>query len=142
METITEFDQVRNGFKPAVPDSDEEYVTDLIEEAELELARRRGDLRTWIDAGTSQDIRDDREHRIVVVVRRAVRRVLKNPSGYASETDGDYSYTRSRSAASGEISITSKDWQLLGVSNGIKAGTIRSKLSRTSPRYPDQGRCR
>lgn len=136
---ITQFNDVRDGFKPAVPDSDEQWVDDLIEEAELEIAGRRGNLLEWIAAGADQAERDDRTNRIVVVVRRAVRRVLRNPSGLASETDGDYSYTRTRSNASGEIFISAKDWRLIRVSSGMAAGTIRTTIAPSSPRYPDQG---
>ena len=46
-------------------------------------------------------------------------RLVRNPDGYASETDGTYGYTFSREMASGRIEITREEWATLGVTGGV-----------------------
>lgn len=130
---VTTFEVVTKGYKPAVPDSDREFVEDAIDEAELILESRLGDLATWIAVDP-----DKRTRRVQRVVTRMVRRVMRNPSGFASETDGDYSYARPSALASGEIYVGAAEWRLLGVRNkGFK--TIRVGLPQDSPRNMPHG---
>lgn len=56
---------------------------------------------------------------------RAVLRVMLNPTGLKSETDGEYSYTRDSSQASGELYISSGDLALLSPRGRAQVGTIR-----------------
>lgn len=131
---VTTFAIVTQGYKPAVPDSDREFVEDGIDEAELILESYLGPLADWIAAGNSEQ----RTRRIQRVVTRMVRRVMRNPSGFASETDGDYSYARPSALASGEIFVGAAEWRLLGVRrNGFK--TIRVGLPQDSPRNMPHG---
>lgn len=132
--SVTSFDVVAYGYKPAVPESDREFVEDAIDEAELLLETRLGDLDRWIAAGDSAK----RTRRLQRVVTRMVRRVMRNPSGLASETDGDYSYARVSALASGEIYVGPGEWRLLGVQNkGFK--TIKVGLPKDSPRNIHHG---
>ena len=55
---------------------------------------------------------------VVQVEADAVLRLVRNPDGYASETDGTYGYTFSRAVASGELEITPEEWARLGVHKG------------------------
>ncbi|SDI41019.1 Phage protein Gp19/Gp15/Gp42 [Sinosporangium album] len=85
-------------------------------DAELRIRRRVRDL----DARVA-----DAEYRKVVVMveAEAVLRVLRNPEGFNSETDGDYSYSRSPLVASGRIGILEEEWEMLGVGSR-RAGTV------------------
>lgn len=126
---VTTFEVVAKGYKPAVPDSDREFVEDAIDEAELILENRLGPLDQWVAAGDTEK----RTRRLRRVVTRMVRRVMRNPSGLTTETDGDYSYARASALASGEIYVGAAEWRLLGIrSKGFK--TIRVGLPKDSPR--------
>jgi hypothetical protein len=132
-DNVTTFDIVANGYKPAVPTSDTEFVEDAIDEAEMILESKLGDLTAWIDRGATEVIRGKRKRKLQRVVTRMVRRVMRNPSGFASETDGDYSYARPSALASGEIYVGPAEWSLLGVATRT-FGTIRVGLPQDSPR--------
>lgn len=70
---------------------------------------------------------------VVQVEANAVLRVIRNPSGYRQETDGNYSYTVSAAVASGHLFVMDSEWNLLGVSKG--AFTITPHLE-TAPAVP------
>lgn len=57
-----------------------------------------------IDTAVIQDVQAD-----------MVARVLRNPAGLRSESDGQYSYSLNTSAASGRLELTSEDKTLLGI---------------------------
>lgn len=125
---VTTFEVVSKGYKPAVPDSDRDFVEDAIDEAELILETRLGDLTAWIAVDSEK-----RTRRLQRVVTRMVRRVMKNPDGFSSETAGDYSYARAGALASGEVYVGASEWKLLGFkTQGFK--TIRLGLPKDSPR--------
>lgn len=63
---------------------------------------------------------------VVMVEANAVLRVIRNPSGYRQESDGDYSYSVDTRAAGGYLTILDSEWSLLGVTAG--AFTITPKL--------------
>jgi hypothetical protein len=44
-----------------------------------------------------------------------VLRLVRNPEGYLSETDGNYSYQMQRELASGRLSILPEEWEMLGL---------------------------
>lgn len=123
------FNEVALGVKPAIPDEDQDYIHELIDEAEVELAVVLGDISAWV--GYNQT----RADRVRTVLKRMVRRVLRNPSGFVSETDGDYSYTRAASEGLlGDVAVTRQDRRTLGLRTGIKPGSIRVGLPADSPR--------
>lgn len=61
-----------------------------------------------------------------------VLRLVRNPDGYASETDGTYAYTFNKDLASGLLEIMPGDWETLGVHDGpglaVLVPTVREPL--------------
>lgn len=54
---------------------------------------------------------------VVSVEAEVVVRYLANPDGLSSETDGNYSYTRTQAVAgAGSLALTSEEWSLLAAS--------------------------
>ncbi|PZG20602.1 Gp19/Gp15/Gp42 family protein [Nonomuraea aridisoli] len=89
--------------------SEEETLAEtLLGDAEVLIEERISDLAAR--AADPQYLK-----RLVIVEANAVLRVLRNPEGYRSESDGDYSYSRSAEVASGLLEITDADWKRLGV---------------------------
>jgi hypothetical protein len=70
---------------------------------------------------------------VKMVESNVLVRLLKNPDGYISETDGDYTY-RFGDKASGELEILAYEWVLLGV-QGSGMGWIDVR-PRTPFEYP------
>lgn len=135
MAQLIEFSDVAQGHKPAIPDEDKDYVYELIKEAVVELEVVVGDLGQWIAAAKTPEARERRETRVKTVLKRMVRRVLRNPEGYLSESDGDYSYSRARDEGQlGDIVVTGRDRRTLGLGGGIRPGSIRVGLPADSPR--------
>jgi len=79
-----------------------------LEDVERLIRRRIPDLEERIAAG-EVDVED-----IVQVEADAVLRLARNPEGYVSETDGNYTYTLSKDLATGTLSVTSAEWTILG----------------------------
>lgn len=135
MAQLIEFSDVAKGHKPAIPDEDKDYVYELIDEAVVELEVVVGDLDRWIAAAKTDALRAKRETKVKTVLKRMVRRVLRNPEGYLSESDGDYSYSRARDDGQlGDVVVTAKDRRTLGLGGSIRPGTIRVGLPADSPR--------
>ena len=40
---------------------------------------------------------------------------MRNPEGYLSETDGDYTYMLQSDLTKGRLDITAEEWEILGV---------------------------
>lgn len=94
-------------------DDEKTQAETLLEDVELEIRSRIPDLEDKIDNG-------DLDQGVVIRVEAsAVKRVVLNPEGYTSETDGDYTYQLNYQLASGELTITEKEWALLGVGAGL-----------------------
>lgn len=72
---------------------------------------------------------------LIKIEANAVVRVLRNPGGYRSEAEGDYSYTVDTRAASGFLSLTAAEWSELSVLSG--AFTITPYLN-PNPILPNQ----
>ena len=91
--------------------SDEEtaMVTRRLEQVERMILRRVPDLADQI-ADETIDLAD-----VVDIEAEAVLRLIRNPEGYASESDGNYSYTFDRNAASGKLEVLPEEWKLLGI---------------------------
>ena len=83
-----------------------------LEDAERMIRRRIPDLDNQIDTGTI-DVDD-----VVQVESDCVLRLARNPEGYISETDGDYTYRLSEAFAAGTLGITDDEWAILGVQSG------------------------
>lgn len=79
-----------------------------LEDVERMIRRRIPDLDARVEAGTVF-VED-----VVQVESDAVLRLARNPEGYVSETDGNYTYTLHKDLATGQLSITDDEWQILG----------------------------
>jgi uncharacterized protein YcaQ len=78
-------------------------------QVERMLLRRIPDLDGQITAGTIDQ--DD----VADIEAEAVLRLVRNPEGYASESDGTYSYQFNRETASGRLEILAEEWERLGI---------------------------
>lgn len=85
----------------------------LLDDAEILIKARISDLDDKVTAG------DIAEASVVMVESNAVVRLLRNPDGFISESDGDYSYQKSGRLATGALEILEHEWALLGASSGI-----------------------
>jgi len=56
---------------------------------------------------------------VIMVEAEAVLRLIRNPEGYTSEVDGNYSYQISSRVASGRLEIFDAEWALLGLTQGV-----------------------
>lgn len=83
-----------------------------LDDAERMIRRRIPDLDEQIAAGFI-DVDD-----VVQVESDVVLRLARNPEGYQSETDGNYTYTLQKDLATGRLSITDDEWEILGVRPG------------------------
>ena len=63
-------------------------------------------------SSTRLDVEDGKQ-----VEAEAVLRLVRNPEGFASETDGDYTYEVIQALASGVLEITPEEWEILGITN-------------------------
>lgn len=87
-------------------------ATVLLEDAEILIKARIPDLDDQItDEAIDVNI-------VKMVEANAVVRVLRNPDGYVSETDGDYTYQMDRRLTTGALEILEHEWSLLGSSGG------------------------
>lgn len=70
---------------------------------------------------------------VAYVEAEAVARVLRNPAGLTQEADGQYSYQVSTLVASGLLGVLPREWELLGVSDGVwgSARPIVDEYART-----------
>lgn len=119
---LTTISDVTDGFEgPVDLATQSQWLQDQIDEAELVLEARLGDLATWANT-------DLRRRLVVRVVVRMVRRVLRNPVGARSdaETIGPMSHSQTFDprVSSGSIWATNDDWSLLGV-GASRVGTIK-----------------
>jgi hypothetical protein len=101
-------EDVRSAWNRPVPESRVPYVQDKLDRAHRLLRRRAPGLDARVAGGqlAPEDVGD--------VIVRMVIRVLRNPEGYRTETDGDYSYGRDTRSASGELTVTDEDLEELG----------------------------
>ncbi|AXH48794.1 head-to-tail adaptor [Mycobacterium phage Steamy] len=53
-----------------------------------------------------------------------VLRLVRNPEGYQSETDGSYTYQLSADLTTGKLSVNDEEWQILGVNRLSRMSVI------------------
>lgn len=73
-------------------------------QVERKILRRIPDLADQIDSGNID------QADVVDIEAEAVLRLIRNPEGYASESDGTYSYQFNRETASGKLEILAEEW--------------------------------
>lgn len=66
----------------------------------------------------------------IKTVTDVVMRVLRNPAGHQSESDGVYNYSDRSTVASGDMWLTKNDLAVLNGSDGTMPGTIRVEAAR------------
>lgn len=89
---------------------DTAMVTQRLEDVERMLKRRIPDLDSRV-AADPQGYGVD----VVQVEADAVLRLARNPEGYQSETDGNYTYMLQSDQESGSLSILPEEWRILGI---------------------------
>jgi hypothetical protein len=104
-------------------------VASRLDDAEELIFQRIPDLTQKIAAGTI------RQRLVVMVECEAVMRLIRNPEGYTSETDGNYSYSISHRVASGRLEILSDEWAMLGIRSGVAVLNIGINMPTRLPWY-------
>lgn len=84
-------------------------VSARLADAELLITSRIPDLAAQVTAGTIDPAA------VTMVEADAVLRLIRNPEGYVTETDGNYSYQIDQRVATGRLVILDDEWALLGV---------------------------
>jgi hypothetical protein len=91
------------------PTADESVLIDVrLADVERMIRKKIPNLDALITAGIV-DVEDVRQVESDVVLR-----VIRNPEGFVSETDGNYSYQFSQSTRAGVLEILPEEWALLG----------------------------
>lgn len=104
-----------------IPTDQQDHVNVLIDKAERLVAECVPNWVDRIEAGTLSTLT------IGDVVSSMVLRVLRNPSGYRSETAGDYTYQLDSAVASGRLFLTKDERRRLqGRCGSGGAFTIRT----------------
>ena len=80
-----------------------------LEDAERLIRRRVPDLD---DKVNSEAILEDD---VIQVEAEAVLRLVRNPEGFMSESDGNYTYMLRNDIATGRLEILPEEWELLGI---------------------------
>lgn len=78
-------------------------------QVERMIKRRIPDLE--LRAGASPSFLAD----LIDIESDVVLRLVRNPEGYVSETDGAYTYQMSADLTAGKLTITDEEWTTLGV---------------------------
>lgn len=101
--------------------SDEEaaLIEVRLNDVERMIVRRIPDLDAKISSGAV--LEDD----LIQVEADAVLRLVRNPEGYLSETDGSYTYMLQSDLATGKLQVLPEEWEALGVT--------RSRISSLKP---------
>jgi hypothetical protein len=91
--------------------SDEEaaLIQVRLEDVERMIRKRIPTLDALITAG---DIVEDD---LIQIEADSVLRLVRNPEGYVSESDGNYTYQFKQSTSAGTLEILPEEWALLGV---------------------------
>lgn len=100
---------------------DANYIQNLIQEGIDRISSRWGQVvASRLATGALT------EHMFKGVVARAVLRVLRNPEGFTTETEGNYSYGKRAMVASGYLWFSEDDiTDLIGITRRTLPGTVR-----------------
>jgi len=117
---------VKESYEAVIPANKYEWVNNKIDEAVRELLNVIPDIPTRIAAGSLHaGLVSDK-------VVAAVLRVVRNPTGFDQESEGEYSYKLRPTVASGDIWYPTKDLVQLGWVNPEKSNTPRTVYSTPS----------
>ena len=127
-------DAVRASYRGDLEDvADSRLVQELIDQAELKIANRVGNLEVWVGSNTL------RAANLRSVVVQAVQATLASPVGpFQSEGEFSYNYAVRLNDVQQFIAITPEMWSQLGVEDaggaGQFVGLIRTGVPSWSPR--------
>lgn len=93
-----------------------------LEQVERMIRRRIPDLDLKVAA--SATFQAD----LVDIEADAVLRLVRNPEGYMSETDGSYTYQLQADLSSGKLEILSDEWTILGVNRLSRMSIIAPNI--------------
>ncbi len=69
------------------------------------------------------------EQDLIDIEADAVLRLVRNPEGYLSETDGTYTYQLSSDISSGRLEILDEEWTILGVNRLSRMSIIEPTVT-------------
>jgi hypothetical protein len=119
-------EMVTASYEAVIPSNKNSWVRNKIDEAVRELISVIPDVVTRVNLGTlDRDLVTDK-------VVAAVLRVVRNPTGFDQESEGEYSYKLRPTVASGDIWYPTKDLVQLGWVNPDKANRPRTVFSTPS----------
>jgi hypothetical protein len=115
--TLSDVEAAYEGSFPTDPDA-QLWLQSLIDRAERMLVAQVKSIPTRLAAGTLavENVQD--------AIITAVLRVVRNPEGLQSETEGNYLYSVSRDVAGGKLYFTADDLLLVRSVRKGSAGTI------------------
>lgn len=94
------------------PSAEEAALIDVrLEDVERLIRKRIPTLDVLVANDTI--LEDD----LIQVEADAVLRLVRNPEGFVSESDGNYTYQFSHATAAGKLEVLPEEWTLLGVSD-------------------------
>ncbi len=93
-------------------------ISRRLAQVERMIRRRIPDLDTKVSQSTT--FRQD----LVDIESDAVLRLVRNPEGYLSETDGSYTYQLSSDLSQGKLVILDEEWEALGVNSVKRMGVL------------------
>lgn len=94
-----------------------------LEQVERMIKRRIPDLDLRVVA--SETFEAD----LIDIEADAVLRLVRNPEGYMSETDGVYSYQLQQDLSVGRLEILDDEWQILGVNRLSRMSIIEPQVT-------------
>jgi hypothetical protein len=95
-----------------------ELIERRLDQVERMIRRRIPDLDARVAA--SETFKAD----LIDVEADSVLRLVRNPEGYISETDGAYTYQLNEDLYSGKLQVLDEEWQMLGVYRLSRMSTI------------------
>jgi len=89
-----------------------------LEQVERMIRRRISNLDSLVEE--SETFEAD----LIDIEADAVLRLVRNPEGYMSETDGTYTYQLQSDLSTGRLEILDDEWTILGVNRLSRMSTI------------------
>lgn len=89
-----------------------------LEQVERMIRRRIPSLDTLVAASTTF------EADLIDIEADSVLRLVRNPEGYISETDGAYTYQLQQDLSGGRLTVLDEEWTVLGVFRLSRMSTI------------------
>lgn len=94
-----------------------------LEQVERIIRRRITNLDTRVSE--SETFEAD----LIDIEADAVLRLVRNPEGYMSETDGTYTYQMQSDLTTGKLVILDEEWQILGVNRLSRMSIIEPQVT-------------